>query len=205
MNIKELLNNERYKEVIQKIETCEKQSSLSLQNKYYDKDGHFVLDLLANTDSLYNTFASEKQETLNHDIFDFIDRNTYFVNQPITINIITDVKKKEDREEIVSLIEQHYYIDLLKTRKEYRKGMWKSLFLVLLGLVFLTLYLYLSIKQGGFLVEICSIIGSFAIWESLSYFLLERKEYRDAYIKSINMLSCRITFADETKAEKEKE
>ncbi len=195
-------NNKDLSEIISTIENKRSSFNESLKTKFFDEEGNLVIDLLLNKDNVYNTFSSEKQESLNPEIFEYISRSIEYTSyKRIVLNIITEIKNKKDRAEIVNLIQRHYYVNLIKARKKYKKEFRKAMTLLCLGAIILGVYLYLTISDNAFLSEITSIIGSFAIWESLDFFLLSRNDVKEEYRAAIDLLSAKIVFEDEKKSE----
>ena len=67
-------------------------------------------------------------------------------------------------------------MELLK--KEKRMSNIKQLRLFLIGLVFISLWLFLSARMDGVWPEVLSIVGSFSVWEAANIWIVGKPELR---------------------------
>lgn len=151
-----------------------------LEKEYLDKDNNAIIYVNA-YDGIewFDKLSIGNQVTLNQDIYDFIDRKAYNIpiRYPIIIQFVNVELKEKEQNQIISLIKEHYSLILNDKRIDLHFNFITILSLFTLGIILLIIYFTINIAEvGEILSEVLSIAASFALWEAVDYFLLERKE-----------------------------
>lgn len=151
-----------------------------------DEEGYAVLNVnLQDKSELYNPLSYNDTKDLNESIYSYIDNETAVIppSIPLRIKFHGNIEEKE-QDEVRAIMKRHYTLKLRETMLEMASNTKKMLFLAIFGVVMLAFYFYFAFStENVFWSEILSIIGSFALWESVDAFLLQRpalkREYRN--------------------------
>ena len=131
---------------------------------------------------LYNSFAIN-QDTLSDDLMSYIEQKAEDRNIGEKVIIEVDSHKDIDIENLKRVF--HKYIDdelnsLEKAKKVYSM---KQIRLFIIGFIFIAIWLAFSKTNFAVIVEILSIIGSFAIWEATNIWLIDKPDLKMRRIK----------------------
>lgn len=151
-----------------------------LEKEYLDEDNNAVIYVNA-YDGIewFDKLSIGNQVTLNQDIYDFIDRKAYYIpiRYPIIIQFVNVDLNEEEQNQIIRLIKEHYTLILNDKRIDLHFNFITILSLFTLGIILLIIYFTINIAEVGEIIsEVLSIAASFALWEAVDYFLLERKD-----------------------------
>ncbi len=134
-------------------------------------DANIYLNI-ENKKDIFDKKTIGPQLELAGDIYDYIDEKASILNNDIQLNlhILNTKLKHEDQEKVRNLIKEHYGMELYKIGKEYKKCKNKIYKLVLLGLLFLGLYMIIAYTFNSTLfIEILGFMFSFSLWEALDF------------------------------------
>lgn len=151
-----------------------------LEKEYLDEDNNAVIYVNA-YDGIewFDKLSIGNQVTLNQDIYDFIDRKAYYIpiRYPIIIQFVNVDLNEKEQNQIIRLIKEHYTSILNDKRTDLHFNFITILSLFTLGIILLIIYFTINIAEVGEIIsEVLSIAASFALWEAVDYFLLERKD-----------------------------
>lgn len=144
-------------------------------------------------DELYNKFDSENQ-TLSDDFISYIkDKiNEAYMKQNIIININSDETIDEDNAKKVW--KKYMDTEMKKLDREKRSNRIKQIWLIIVGIIFISISIAVGAKFDTIIVEILSIIGSFAIWETTDIWLIENKSINFKILECRKIMNSKITF-----------
>nr|WP_294494229.1 hypothetical protein [uncultured Anaerosporobacter sp.] len=151
-----------------------------LEKEYLDEDNNAVIYVNA-YDGIewFDKLSIGNQVTLNQDIYDFIDRKAYYIpiRYPIIIQFVNVDLNEKEQNQIIRLIKEHYTSILNDKRIDLHFNFITILSLFTLGIILLIIYFTINMAEVGEIIsEVLSIAASFALWEAVDYFLLERKD-----------------------------
>lgn len=151
-----------------------------LEKEYLDEDNNAIIFVNA-YDGIewFDKLSIGNQVTLNQDIYDFIDRKAYYIpiRYPIIIQFVNVDLNEKEQNQIIRLIKEHYTSILNDKRIDLHFNFITILSLFTLGIILLIIYFTINMAEVGEIIsEVLSIAASFALWEAVDYFLLERKD-----------------------------
>lgn len=151
-----------------------------LEKEYLDEDNNAVIYVNA-YDGIewFDKLSIGNQVALNQDIYDFIDRKAYYIpiRYPIIIQFVNVDLNEKEQNQIIRLIKEHYTSILNDKRIDLHFNFITILSLFTLGIILLIIYFTINMAEVGEIIsEVLSIAASFALWEAVDYFLLERKD-----------------------------
>jgi len=151
-----------------------------LEDEYLDENNNAVIRINAYEGiGWYDPLSIGNQVSLNQDIYDFIDRKAYYIpiRYPIIIQFENVDLNEKEQNHITSLIKEHYTLILKDKRIDLQFNFITILTLFVLGIILLIVYFTLNTAElGDVFSEILSIAASFALWEAVDYYLLERRK-----------------------------
>ena len=126
---------------------------------------------------LYNSF-DETQTTLNGDVIDYIVQklDDVSIQEQIVLLIKSDAPIDAGRVQAAfqSLIAEREQ----QIQKQKRLNLLKQLRLLLIGVFFIAVALFLSDKVSPVFAELISIVGSFSVWEAANIWIVENPKMR---------------------------
>lgn len=188
------------REQVKRVRKYEKERK-SLQEfveKEYVEDGRAVLTLYLKDDStLYEPFSYGSQKDLSRDIYEYIDDKIYYipVHYPVIIRFLNSELSDEEEKQISAYIKEHYALMLQDKRLDLRLNRVKIVSLIMLGFLLLGLYYVLEItNQSPLFMEFLSIAGTFALWEAVDFYLLERRAIKAEWLNAGQSAICEVEF-----------
>ena len=189
--------------LFQKIHQLEASSHRPLdyvREEFLCADGKAQIDIrLYDGLELFDPLSMGRQKELNGDIYAFIDAKLYAIPTHLPIRLcFHGALPGGTQQEVRALLQEHYLSVLRDKRLDLRINRIKIVSLALLGVALLALYfaLELFISEALFM-ELLSIAGSFAIWEAVDCWLLERKSMDLEYLYAGQAALSEITFVDD--------
>ena len=142
---------------------------------------------------LYNPLDPDR-ELLSDEVVSYIVRkySEKNVRGSHVIRIISDTPLDEERvrKNIRRYTEQE---DGIVSRKQKSSSL-KQLWLALIGVAFIAVWLILAANTENVIVEVLSIIGSFAIWEAANIWIVERPSMRLERLRLKRLMDTEIIF-----------
>lgn len=154
-------------------------SNEAVTAEYLCSDGKAQIDVaLPEGGGIFDPLSIGRQRDLNRDIYDYIDRRLYAIPTLYEIRVCFhgELPKDMSEEEIRAMFTEHYAFMFRDKEADLRINSLKMMGLALCGIVFLTLYFALELSNlKPLFMEFLSIMGTFALWEAVDCWLLERK------------------------------
>lgn len=170
-----------------------------LDKEYLDEDNNAVIFLNAYDDiEWFDKLSTGNQVILNQEIYDYIDRKAYYIpiGYPIIIQFVNVVLNEMEQNLIIRLIKEHYSLILNDKRIDLQINFITILSLFTLGIILLIIYFTINIAEVGEIIsEVLSIAASFALWEAVDYFLLERKDISKERLNAGQLTISEIRFS----------
>ena len=146
---------------------------------------------LEDKNELFDKRTVGKQLDLNYKIYKYIDNKSSMLRNDVQINfhILGLELDQSEKEQTKHLIKEHYAIELYKIQKQYKRHTSKIFKLLLMGIIFVLLYiLFTSYLKLDVFEEVFIFLFSFSIWEALDcliYFLSDLKLNREAVTQKL--------------------
>ena len=132
-----------------------------------------------NKDDLYSQFCTKSHQSLNQELCDYIERIIYDIplRYSVTLKVITEELGLEEKLKAETIFKNHYKLILYDKNLDLKINSAKAISLFCVGSILLVIYFALNILNYNiFITEFLSISGTFALWETVDLFLLERKK-----------------------------
>ena len=180
-------------------EAIEERRSVVRLAEYIDEelveDGKVTVRI--KVDELYKPMSMGNLRQLNSDIFDYVEHCVNLVPSLIPIRLVFYGVKKKDREHVPELFRLHYDAVMQDRLWDLRMNRLRMLSMMVLGLVFIAAYLYFALTtEGRLFLELLSVIGSFALWDALNCFIIERRKINRVMDETAQFLTAEIDFED---------
>ena len=172
-----------------------------IEKEFLDKDGYYTIIInLYEGFSLFNELSVGRQLEVNSEIFDYIDIKSEVIpsSYKLKVKFIGRKLEDEDKEKIKFLIKEHYYVIKEKVKRDIIKLTKKMYLLLMIGVVFLALYVLVISKlfYDSLFLELFSIIGTFSIWESFGLYIFDRKDLYEDYYNCLQNFKLNIEFEE---------
>lgn len=172
-----------------------------LKDEYVAADGKAEVDVcLFSGQPLYNPFSMGRQRELSSELYDWIDTKIYPVPNGYQVRLRLHVQEMEDAEkaQIEDILHEHYAVELRDKRLDLRINFWKIWGLIVVGVCLLGLYFALEVMQKQQLfMEFLSIAGTFALWEAVDLYLLERRTLQLDWFSAGQAVMSEIVFVED--------
>lgn len=185
---------------IRQLEAHQPTTEEYIRQEYLCADGKAQIDVRI-YDGLewFDPLSMGRQRELNGDIYAFIDGKLYTIptHYPIRICFRGPLPDPATQAEIRSILQEHYLFALRDKRLDLRINRLKSIVLGAIGMTLLMLYFALELSDlQPLFMEFLSIAGSFAIWEAVDFWLLERRSLDLEYLFAGQAALSEITFSE---------
>lgn len=160
------------------------------------ENNSYVISIRIHEESdLYHPLDPD-QKLLSDDVISYLERKygeDSQIGRKMVIQIISDQPVNE--ENVRSCF--HAYVDQESNSlvKEQHRIRIRQLRLFLIGIFFIAIWLYFSMKKENIFVEVLSIIGSFAVWEAADIWIVESPELRIRKRRTDRLHDTEIRFA----------
>jgi len=171
------------------------------KNKYVDDEGVANIHIYVDSIDIYDPMTDPKNPSLSDEIINHIEKESYYIPTDYPIRVVLHSSKDLDEADIEKKLKEHYWKEVADKDDDLKTNMFISIVLFVIGLVFLSAFFILqSIPNTTDLFnEIFSIVGSFSIWESVDYFLLNRGALRVEYLNRAQLALLSIKVSDNEK------
>ncbi|MGL4821312.1 MAG: hypothetical protein ACRC5C_15280 [Bacilli bacterium] len=169
-----------------------------IEQYYLDNAGNAIISIkLANIEDGLSPFSVHGREELSSDLGDYLDRVIYPIPLKHSVTLRFHIEGGSDEQQsVLKRSIQNYYGLMLEDKKEDLKHnlvMIGGLFLV--GVVFLVFSYFLGRNETGQLyTDIMNIVGSFALWEAVDFYLLERKNLKLEMYNAAQIATAQVEF-----------
>jgi len=171
------------------------------KDKYIDEEGFANIHIYVDSIDLYNPLSNPNNPDLSEEIFEYIEKESYFIPVDYPLRVIIHSSMDLDNAKIEEKLKEYYWKQLADKDDDLKKNSVVSIILFAIGLVLLSAFFILqSIPEVTDLFnEVFSIIGSFAIWESADCFLLNRSRLRIEYLNTAQLALLKLQINDQEK------
>jgi len=171
-----------------------------LSESYLDAERNAVI--LLNGEAVtnwYHPLSMAQQLEIDPAIFEYIDTKAYPIPVQYPLNIeLHNCKLSPDEQATISrLIREHYTLILHDKKLDLRTNMIRVLLLFLFGAAFLVFSFWLStLHTEQFVIEFCSIVATFSLWEAVDLFLLESRRIKVEHLNAGQLAKASVIFVD---------
>lgn len=138
---------------------------------------------ISEEEELYNKFDCKK-ETLSDEFVNYITEKMSIIPVYKQIVLEIDTKNDIDLQQFEICFENYINKEIEEIEKKIKFNNIKKIRLFIIGLIFIILSIALSNIFNTIIIELLSIIGSFAIWEMTDLMLLAN---RDLKLRKLNL------------------
>lgn len=167
-------NKKKMEEEVNKLKEIH---GVDLLEKMKNGEASLVLDLTE--ENIYQPFSSKT--VLNNDIFDYLDPYFYLFRKLKKINIecvFPESFPKEEKEEVIKKIKNHYVLDYEGNDKKIRNSRWMAFFSLIIGILLLALNITLSIFTDNQIAnEVIDIFAWVFVWEACDLYTFSSLNY----------------------------
>ena len=126
---------------------------------------------------MFNPYDADGK-MLSEDVSDYLTRCYENKHRRITdqlvIHVVSDTPVDEER--VKQVLRSHCEQEKSNNRYEMRQETFREICLAVLGVIFLSLWVFLSATREGVWMEVLSIMGWVAVWEATSIAIMRRPE-----------------------------
>ena len=167
-----------------------------IENEYIDSEGFAEITIHPkDRESIFHPFSAS--DKVSPELYDYLESLSYPINSYIPLKIIfeEDFLSPSEQRELARIILNHYKLKLYEKDVELKLNLLRTFSLLGTGAVLYSMSFWLStIKTGPFLHEIISIGATFAVWESVSHWIIERKNLRLQWMNAGQLATMNIDF-----------
>lgn len=153
-----------------------------IENEFLSEDGSANIMLkLRDKDDLFDLRTVGNQLDVNERVYDYIEEKSSMLNNDILLNfhIIDSKLNKEEKERVIDIIKEHYAIELYKIQKEYKRNKIKILRLLIMGILFFLIYLFIAYNtKSELFIEVFGFMFSFTLWEAFEYLIYDLSDIK---------------------------
>ena len=155
-----------------------------IKSEFITDDGSANIFMkLSSRNELFDSRSMDQQLDLKKSIYEFIEDKLSMLDNDIqiTLHIVGLNLNSKDKEIVKHLLKEHYARKLYEKQKEYATQKNKTIRLLLLGIIFLAIYLlfYLYTKFE-FFKTVLVFLFTFSLWEAFDNFM---NSYNDVKIE----------------------
>ena len=162
-------------------------------NKELERKKYEIQLNISNEEQLYNSF-DKFNKTLSDDVYSYINSRIEFSHITDKIEIVVNSDNKINNDNFINSYNTYIDEQLNLVEKEGKLNTTKQIWLLLIGVLFITISLMLNEKLNVIFLEIVSTIGSFSLWESANSWLIERKVIVGKRLKLKRLKNAKISF-----------
>lgn len=172
-----------------------------LINQTYDRDENNFLIIPINCSAeLFNPYSTPSNLDLNEDLYSYLDDQIYYT--PVLEHLHLEFCGKdftaEEKEKITHCLKQHYNKIFRDKKQDLAINFITIVSLAIIGVIFLSISIS-GVIEKALLNETLSIIGSFAMWEAVDMYILERRYKRSELYNATQSAEALITFKNISK------
>lgn len=173
----------------------------AIEETFLDGNGNAVIEIEPGDDHpLFEELAPKDRADVSSDIYEYIEKKAYYI--PINFHLIIRFHGRsipaEDRDRIAEKIKNHYFYEIIDKADDLHTNMLKTIALGVLGAALISLYLFLAIQmENALFLELLSVVGTFAAWESVDYFIIERTGIKREIVELIQLTEATVDFCEQ--------
>jgi len=161
-----------------------------------DEQGHLIVPVRLPAEPM-DPYSCGRQTDLAPALYEYLDSRIYYIPVSETLNIRISGRPftAEEQEHIRSCIQEHYRKIFRDKQQDLDINLATIFGLLLTGVLVLALVLSGMVKEA-LANETLSIIGSFAMWEAVDMYLLERRYRRAELFNACQSAMAEVTFEE---------
>lgn len=217
--MKDKLEKDKRKDLLERYNRL-KDSSIDWVKEHSDSmvedDGLVHLKVDLRNAEVFNPYSQGKR--IHSDIFEYIENEAIHIDpiEPLAIDLIVDEKDSEFKGLVAKEIKNHYLFKFSEAKANKKKVVGKSIGLLVIGILFLILYILLSVfaskaeEEGNgnlwlsISSEVISIVYWVFIWEATDKFFFERFEVQTQMLRLTQLVSAQVNFISENETKVKK-
>ena len=142
---------------------------------------------------LYNDFDPD-QVQLKDEVVSYITRKYQEKERTdqYCMHIISDVPVDEERvrRNFRKYVEEEVGI----IKRDHKRSSMKQALLFIIGIIFIAIWAAMSSKTGVIILEVLSIIGSFAVWEAANVWIVDKPAMQLQQLRLKKMMETEVRF-----------
>lgn len=172
-----------------------------LKDDYLDDAGNAVISIrIPEEMSLYEPLSAEDHRKINPEIMEYIEQNQYFIpaKYPLIIRFCGRRFSEEEKRFLSAQIRKYYMWQTEDTLDDLRSNRRHFVALGIFGILVLGFYFAVSLREENPLFpELLSVVGSFAVWEAVDSYLIERTSLKRKIRDIVQCMEATIEFPDD--------
>lgn len=142
---------------------------------------------------LYNAFDPD-QVQLKDEVVSYITRKYQEKERTdqYCMHIISDVPVDEER--VRSNFRKYVEEEVGIISRDHKRSSMKQVLLFVIGITFIAIWAAMSSKTGVIVLEVLSIIGSFAVWEAANVWIVDKPAMRIQQLRLKRMKETEVRF-----------
>lgn len=167
-----------------------------ISDNYIRKDKAVIKVLMDNNENFYNKF-DPRMHTINSAIMDYITNEAENIpfRYNVAIEFYADQLSENEKNKIKKMIKDYYGLKIINKSSVVNISFVKSLFLILLGALFIA-FSSLSNSFYYIYVEVIYVIGWVLLWEGTEIFLISNNEDKVKMKNYKQLYNAEILFSD---------
>ncbi len=169
-----------------------------LINQTYKRDENNFLIIPVNCSAeLFNPFSLQSNLDLNPELYNYLDDQIYYtpVLEHLHLEFCGKVFTEEEKEKITHCVKRHYNKIFRDKKQDLAINFITIVCLAFIGIIFLSISIS-GVIEKALLNETLSIIGSFAMWEAVDMYILERRYKRSELFNATQSAEALISFKE---------
>lgn len=170
-----------------------------IQQYYLDEMGNTVIRIqLENIQDAFSVYSPYGYEELNRELADYIDSIVYHIPLENSIVLLFDcgIASDEEKGKVRQAVYDYYGLRLEDKNQDFRINRWKMLGLFGVGALLLVFsYFIANHTANQFFFDFMNIAGTFALWEAVDLFLLERQAINIERLNAGQTVTAKVIFS----------
>lgn len=173
-NKKQVLNR------IKKYSKAEFNEQEYLKKQYINEEGKAVIIIkIENVEDIYSVYSVKDKEILSKYVSSYIEDCAYNIPVIVPIKLVFDLKDKsklEEAEKIKRVCRENFGMINSDKEMDIKLNYYKMIRLATVGiLTLLASYIFSKFLENSIIYELISVAGTFAIWEAVNCFVIEKR------------------------------
>lgn len=176
-----------------------------IESHYLDTSENAIIHIHLNTTAdAFSQFCVKGHEELSLDFTDYLDAVIYHfpLRHPVILQFEIEHATAEQQNVLQKTIRGHYGLVLEDKKQDLRMNLLTMMGLFTFGAALLVFSYYLARNsKGQFITDLINIAGTFAIWETVDLYLLDRQNKKIEKLNAAQTATAQIIFSQPTKLE----
>lgn len=163
-----------------------------------DCDGRAIVDMEVKDDTEFlSVYCKSDMPTINSSVADFLENATRSrpCDEQFTLRIHSNCIDDREKKVYKQAIKNYYTEEFLAQERERKRNNIISLWLCLVGLLFLVIAIYVDFMPAKLVwAEFIDIVAWVFLWESVDIFFLKNREMRLKRKKYLSFISMKVEY-----------